>query len=495
MRSRPALAAALALGAAAFAACSDDSIDFPDYDNPPVGNGGTGGSGPGAGGAGAGGGAPGGSAGSNAGAGGTGGSAAPPGVDPCVAQNSCAAQPINEDVQAPGGAGEVVWDSSRFWTLQKVTYVLPGTTLRIKAGTVIKGVKGASAGAASALVVQKGAKIIAEGAAGAPVVFTSNNAPGARAPGDWGGLVLCGNARINNPATDPPRLNVEGLPNEERNLCGGDDDADSSGELHYVRIEYAGFKLEADVELNGLSLYGVGAGTAIDHVQVHLGADDGIEWFGGTVNVKYALVTGAQDDSFDWGYGYRGKLQYGIALQDDIGPSGNGIEADNINKNLADEYGDPALVARPTFANLTVLGSPVAAGDGKSGMLFRRTTRATIANALVAGFNKQGGGVGVSVEGVNTAANALDGSLAVVNSRLLDNPADFASDQPLAPEAWLFAPASGNAQLPPGSLAALTGLSLSQLSAMSSLAQAAGSPLMLASAPASPVPNDPFFEP
>jgi hypothetical protein len=347
--------------------------------------------------------------------------------------------------------------------------------------------------------VQRGAKIIAEGAANAPVVFTSATPAGQRLPGDWGGLVLCGNARINNPATNPPVLNIEGLPNEARNECGGGDDADSSGELHYVRIEFAGFKLEQDIELNGLSLYGVGSGTKLDHIQAHLGSDDGIEWFGGTASVKYALVTGSQDDSFDWGYGWRGKLQYGIAIQDDIGPSGNGIEADNINKNLADEYGPQDLVAAPTIANLTLLGAKPAAGDGKSGILFRRTTRAKIYNALIAGFNKQGGGVGVSVEDQFTTANARDGSLAIVNSRFLENPTLFVNDKAPAPlltaAEWLLKPEVTNAELAPGSLPALTGIELSKLTNMTSLAQAATSPLMLTTPAASPVPGDDFFEP
>ncbi len=492
MKTRSALIALVSLGAVASVpvACSDDGIDFPDYNNSAGSNPGTGGTTPGTGGT-----TPG-TSGTTPGTGGSAGSPpVDPEVDPCVAQGTCAVQDVTADVQAAGGSGEVVWDSSKFWTLQKVTYVLPGTTLRIKKGTIVKGIKGSSAGAASALVVQRGAKIIAEGTAAAPVVFTSNNAAGSRAPGDWGGLVLCGNARINNdPSTT---LSIEGLPtNEERNGCGGTDDADSSGELHYVRVEYAGFKLTDNIELNGLSLYGVGSGTQIDHVQVHLGADDGIEWFGGTVNVKYALVTGAQDDSFDWGYGFRGKLQYGIVIQDDIGPSGNGIEADNINSALSESYGLEGLTANPTFANLTLLGARPEAGDGKSGILFRRTTRGKVYSSLIAGFNKQNGGVGVTVNDANTAVNATDASLAIINSRLVDNPSDFASNQAsLTAEAWLFKPDYNNAQLAAGSLPTLTGITLSTLTQMSSLNQAAGSPLLLTTPAASPVPDDTFFEP
>ncbi|HEU4406277.1 MAG TPA: hypothetical protein VFS43_13515 [Polyangiaceae bacterium] len=497
MKTRSALLAVLSLGAAVVAACSDDSIDFPEY-TPPAGTGGsgtgTGGSAPGTGGStpGAGGSSPG-TGGSSPGTGGSGGVASD--VDPCVAQNNCPVEAVTADVQAAGGAGEVVWDSTRFRTLERVTYVLPGTTLRVKAGTVVRGVRGAQAGAASALVVQRGARILVEGRADAPVVFTSATAPGNRAPGDWGGLVLCGNARINNPATDPPVLNIEGLPNEARNQCGGPDDADSSGEIHYARIEYAGFKLEDNIELNGLSLYGVGSGTKIDHVQVHLGADDGIEWFGGTVDVKYALVTGAQDDSLDWGYGWRGRLQYGFIIQDDIGPSGNGIEADNINSALADQYGPQDLVASPTLANLTLIGSDKEAADGRSGILFRRTTRGKIYSSLIANFSKGGTGVGVSVEGPNTAVNATDGSLALFDSRLIDNPNDYATNQP-APQIndWLYAPASRNAPLPAGSLPALTEVKLSLLTDLGTLAQAAGSPLLVSPA-ASAVPEDPFFDP
>ena len=156
--------------------------------------------------------------------------------------------------------------------LKGFVYVTKGVTLTIEPGTVIKGEKATK----GSLIVEPGGKIIAEGTAEKPIVFTSDQAAGSRAYGDWGGLILCGNAPVN--ANEPQ---IEGGP---RTVYGGDDPADNSGTLKYVRIEFAGYPLEPNKEINGLTCGGVGSGTTLEYIQVSFCGDDSYEWFGGTVN-------------------------------------------------------------------------------------------------------------------------------------------------------------------------------------------------------------------
>jgi hypothetical protein len=466
----------------AFAACGDDDDLIPT--NPGTGaSGGTGGTGgtPGTGGTG---GTPGtGGTGGTPGTGGTGGT----GGGPSACAPNCPEQIVAADITT-----STTWTSDKTWVLQQLINVTAGATLTIEPGTVVKGSPSPS-GPTSALIVGKGSRLVAVGTAQAPIVFTSGKAN--RVPGDWGGVVLCGNARVNNPVSDPVNtIAIEGLPDEDRYICGGGDDADNSGSLSYVRIEFAGYKIEPNTELNGLGLYGVGSGTTLDHIQVHLGSDDGIEWFGGTASMKYAVVTGALDDSFDWGYGFRGNVQYGLVLQDDLGSSGNGIEADNINSGQAETEGDPALVSNPTLANITLIGSAQVAGDGKSGALFRRRTNALLTRSVICGFSKANTGVGVTVDGAGAIANATAGTLNVTESRFCANPDNFAATaggmpSPQPGDDWLVVGGRNNVELGGNPFELIA---LSQLQSLSVFAQMAGSPL-LGAPNASPVPSNPYF--
>ena len=173
-------------------------------------------------------------------------------------------------------------------------YVADGATLVIEAGTVIKGDNETRA----ALIVEPGGQIIARGTAELPIVFTSEKAPGQRKPGDWGGLILCGNARNNQGI-----MQAEGGP---RTMHGGNKDTDNSGILSYVRIEFAGSPLRTNQEINGLTLGSVGSNTQIDHIQVSYSNDDAFEWFGGTVSPNYLVAYHTWDDDFDADNGYRG---------------------------------------------------------------------------------------------------------------------------------------------------------------------------------------------
>lgn len=234
-------------------------------------------------------------------------------------------------------------------TLKKGTYLLKGwvyiadgAELTIEPGTVIKGDKQTKA----ALITERGGKLIAQGTATAPIVFTSEEAAGNRHPGDWGGVIICGKARNNK-----SEMQIEGGP---RTKHGGNDDGDNSGVLSYVRIEFAGYPFKTDQEINGLTLGSVGSGTKIDHIQVSYSNDDSYEWFGGMVNCKYLVAYKGWDDEFDTDNGFSGKVQFGLSIRDskiaDVSQS-NGFESDNNADGSSS-----APVTSAVFSNMTFIG-------------------------------------------------------------------------------------------------------------------------------------------
>lgn len=250
------------------------------------------------------------------------------------------------------------------------------TILTIEAGTTVFG-ESATQGM---LVVRRNSKIIAEGTKDAPIVFTSSKNVGERARGDWGGLIINGNAPVNSCGDDYEGDFCEAFGEGGTGWYGGTDPADNSGTLKYVRVEFAGHIISPDNELNGIAFQGVGSGTTVEYVQVHMNKDDGIEMFGGNVNIKYALVTGVADDCFDWTDGWQGNAQF-IILQQAEGAGDQGIEADN---NGEDNAATPR--SNPSLANFTIIGSP---DSDKSdiGILLREGTGAHISNFIVDGFN------------------------------------------------------------------------------------------------------------
>ncbi len=291
--------------------------------------------------------------------------------------------------------------ANELYELRGGVSVVEGVTLTIEPGTKI--VAGSEGGVFAYLAIKQGAKIIAEGTATQPIIFTSKECtPNA---GDWGGLLLAGKAPINRGTV---------ATTEVANLTyGGTDAADNSGILKYVRLEYTGGKINADAEYNGLSLYGVGNGTTLEYIQTFNGNDDGIEFFGGTVNLKYAVVTGAGDDSFDWTDGWSGNGQFWIAQQTTTAGD-RGIEADNLKSNNA-----AAPFSNPTLSNITLIGAED--GDGKNkGILFRRGTKAKIYNLIIKGFPSKG----VELNDDQTFTNLNDGSLIISNS-IIDNETSF----------------------------------------------------------------------
>lgn len=255
---------------------------------------------------------------------------------------------VNDNgTQIGNGDQEFVFTGKQ--TIKKGTYILKGwvyiadgAELTIEPGTVIKGDKQTKA----SLIAERGGKLIAQGTATEPIVFTSEEAKGNRRPGDWGGIILCGKAKNNK-----SEMQIEGGP---RTKHGGNDDADNSGVLSYVRIEFAGYPFQTDQEINGLTLGSVGSGTKIDHVQVSYTNDDSYEWFGGTVNCKYLVAYKGWDDDFDTDNGFSGKVQFGLSVRDskiaDVSQS-NSFESDN---NADGSNSEPHTSA--VFSNMTLVG-------------------------------------------------------------------------------------------------------------------------------------------
>lgn len=241
------------------------------------------------------------------------------------------------------------WTANNTYLLSGIVYVNSGATLTIEPGTIIRGTTGTN----SSLLIARGGKLIAEGTVCKPIVFTSNEAPGNRVRGNWGGLLILGNARHNLGTNNL----IEGLPNTDpRNFHGGTDDNDNSGVLKYVRIEYSGFIFSANNEINSLTMGSVGRGTTIDYVQVSYGLDDSFEWFGGSVNAKHLVAFRSLDDDLDTDNGFSGTVQYALCIKDpnasDVSQS-EGFESDNNATGVAGLL--PKTSAR--FLNVTQIGA------------------------------------------------------------------------------------------------------------------------------------------
>jgi len=270
------------------------------------------------------------------------------------------------------------------------------------------------------LIVTKSAKLIAAGTATEPIVFTVNAPSGMRGLGNnnWGGVMLNGKAAINVVGGDNL---AEGVVDGPKNRYGGGltpDNSHNCGTLKYVRIEFAGQPLSANNELNGLTLNACGSGTVIDYVQVHRGIDDGIEIFGGTVNVKHAVITGSDDDGLDWDQGWTGNAQF-VVIQQLLGRGNLGIEADN-NRTGQD------LVPRsnPTLSNFTLIGrapDESNSGEGTSrGMSYRVGSAGKLNSSIITRFNDWA----MFVDGSSSKAQWDAQELVVKNSVFFKNPVD-----------------------------------------------------------------------
>ncbi|MCG8428922.1 MAG: hypothetical protein MI754_16325 [Chromatiales bacterium] len=307
----------------------------------------------------------------------------------------------SSDVDVSGAIFEdTVWKKERTYHLRDMVFVESGATLTIEPGTRILGHPG------SALIVSRDADISARGTRKEPIVFTSAQPEGSRKRGDWGGVVLLGNAPVNTGVA-----HIEGIAKDDpRGSFGGNDVHASCGLLQYVRIEFAGFEISRDNELNGLTLGGCGDATLLRNVQVHMGLDDGIEFFGGSASLSYVVISRAGDDGLDWDRGWTGNGQF-IVIQQGPNRGDNGIEADNYKKDK-----DAKPRSHPTLSNVTIVGS----GNknvAQRGMLLRRGTGADLRNFLITGFTKEA----LDLRDVETVA-LVDQNQLSMDGMLIANP-------------------------------------------------------------------------
>ncbi|MEG0927085.1 hypothetical protein [Chryseobacterium sp.] len=277
--------------------------------------------------------------------------------------------------------------ANKIYKLRGLVYVTNGATLTIEPGTKIVG----EADKNGALIITRGSKIMAEGTAANPIIFTSEKPSPKR--GDWAGVVILGNAPTNASFGGANGVGeIEGGINnsEGLGLYGGTNAADNSGILKYVRIEYAGYAFLPDKEVNGLTFGGVGNGTTVDYVEVAYANDDSFEWFGGTVNCSHLISYKGLDDDFDTDNGFSGNVQFGIAVRDpqvaDVSGS-NAFESDN------DANGSPLTPqTSATFSNMTIIGPINSSSPGSINSLFqnalqiRRNSSISVFNSVFTGF-------------------------------------------------------------------------------------------------------------
>jgi hypothetical protein len=343
------------------------------------------------------------------------------------------------------------WFADTTYTLKGFVHVANGATLTIEAGTVIKG-DFATLGAS--LFVLRGARINAIGRADAPIVFTSAQAVGQRRPGDWGGLIIVGNAPISRTGVD---VELEGTgtstgttpgTNYRVNYSGGTTATDNSGELRYVRVEFAGFAPTTNAELNSFTFAGVGSLTRASFLQSLAGLDDSFEWFGGGFDATNLVSYESGDDHFDMAEGFSGRLQYLIAFQSDVltprsgaGSSATdpvGIENDGCPSNSSGctQGHNTQPYTSPVIANFTLIGTgdaATSAASGGYGMVLRRGTAGHYVNGIVARWPR----AAVSVRDIETYQRAgsvaipdlTTADLAVRNLLLVQNTADFQTGQ------------------------------------------------------------------
>ncbi|WP_395374127.1 hypothetical protein [Marinicella sp. W31] len=334
------------------------------------------------------------------------------------------AGPIERSCSVSGTlTGDITLTNNATWVLSGGVFVGGDNTtpanMTVEPGTRIVGASGNDF-----IAIQRGSKIFAEGTPNAPIVFSGPfNAGAAEAgPGNWGGLVINGNAPI-NVCNDDDFANCSAVGEGGAGSYGGGDANDSSGVLKYVRVQFGGFKINDTNELNGIAFQGVGAGTVVDYIQVHANEDDGIEFFGGTVNAKHVVLTDIRDDSLDWTQGWNGNVQYVLIQQnpDTAVDKDRGFESDNF-----DDGNDNNPRSQPLIANATLIG---AAADGRDtiGMILKEGTGGNITNSIVTGFESC---LDIDDSTTFAAAGAPDNLTGVltINNTIFDCPVNFQED-------------------------------------------------------------------
>jgi hypothetical protein len=317
-------------------------------------------------------------------------------------------------------------DATKPYLLRSQVFIPDGVTLTIPAGTVIRGEKATKA----ALIVKPGGKLVANGTASSPVVFTSNQGPGERDKGDWAGIVMLGKAFVNQAG----QVAIEGItPQTFYGPKFSDATAvntpttnqdDNSGTLTYVRIEYAGIELTPNNETNSLTMGGVGRGTTLNNIQVSYGGDDGFEWFGGTVNAKNLISQATWDDDFDTDFGFSGNVQFGLVIRYPFSADqseSNSFESDNQGNGNAITFcdgTDNSGCTRAVFSNITVLGprdfnARSISGNNRNALHIRRRSSISIFNSYISGFR-----IGLRIDDQGTLDNLVSASAVHANNIL-----------------------------------------------------------------------------
>lgn len=275
-------------------------------------------------------------------------------------------------------AGEITqnttWTATKRYVLRDFVLVREPAVLTVEPGTIIIG-----GDTRATLFITRGAKIIANGTAMRPIVFTSPKKVGERAQRDWGGLVLFGRAPVNEPGG---QAYLEGLPSQPQYAFGGTNPADDSGIVRYVRLEFGGYEIETNQEINGITLGGVGNRTILEYIQVHFNKDDSIEFFGGTTNARYLLFTSNADDGVDYDLGWQGNVQYLVAIKtqlNDENDSNPGGEGDGHPQNF-----ELTPLTNPQIYNVTAIGTG-STTVGNYGWVLRRGVAGKHHNILLYG--------------------------------------------------------------------------------------------------------------
>jgi hypothetical protein len=340
-----------------------------------------------------------------------------------IARDNAMYNHVDGTVEVTGSITEdTVWTNNNVYLLNSAPVYVGGnpitespaptpTNLFIEPGTVVLGATENE----GTLVIIQDSKIFATGTPSLPIIFSSVQTRGNRGAGDWGGLVLNGRAPVNDDTIPDNPDAGEGASGP----FGGDDPNDSSGVLQYVRVEFAGIRFSDTNELNGIALQGVGRGTVVDHVQVAFNQDDGIEFFGGTVNASYVFIYGARDDSIDWTLGWTGRLENAVAIQ--RGDDGdNGMECDNW------EFGfDFEPRSMPQVSNLTVVGLKDVEGvENGSGARLRAGTAGLITGAIYYNFGRSG----IRIQTAESMGEIENGNLNIANSIIYGNAEVYEGD-------------------------------------------------------------------
>ena len=299
-------------------------------------------------------------------------------------------------------AANTRWSKDTIYLVRGMVYVLADYTLTVDAGTIIKGAgpdqDPSGKSMPGTLVIERRGKIIAQGTAAQPIVFTSSKASGQRNYGDWGGVVLIGKSPINRAGTTALPAGVRGT------VETYGEPADNSGVLQYVRIEYAGaLQPGAATKLGGLSLYGVGSGTTIDHVQVSYSGNDAFALFGGSANLKNLFAYRTYDDNWSVDWGFVGNVQFGVSLRDpDVADQSgsNGIELENYEPTLTSDVSSVTITNGltknvPVFANIsdfafsaapTTTNPSKGTGPFRAGLYLRRNSAIAVYNSVFYGY-------------------------------------------------------------------------------------------------------------